>query len=350
MIEARGLTRTFRAGNETVEAVRGLDLDVRKGEMVAVLGPNGAGKSTTLRMLTTLLQPTAGTARVVGRDVTVDPAGVRSRIGYIGQGNSAGHSQRVLHELVAQGRCYGLGRREAARRGDALLTALDLRGLGDRTVSSLSGGQRRRLDVALGMVHRPALLFLDEPSTGLDPQNRANLQSQIERLRADHGTTIVLTTHYLDEADAMADRVVVVDHGTVIADDTPERLKADLAGDHIVITADRVADAPTVAAVIERTGRGVAVPGDRRRRHRPRAGRGDADPRPPPRPRPRRRRRGRGRGQPAHPRRRVPGADRPQPPRRRRCRARRDPRAPRRRRPLAAVPDASDLVLLEKAS
>jgi len=254
MIEARGLTRTFRAGNETVEAVRGLDLDVRKGEMVAVLGPNGAGKSTTLRMLTTLLQPTAGTARVVGRDVTVDPAGVRSRIGYIGQGNSAGHSQRVLHELVAQGRCYGLGRREAARRGDALLTALDLRGLGDRTVSSLSGGQRRRLDVALGMVHRPALLFLDEPSTGLDPQNRANLQSQIERLRADHGTTIVLTTHYLDEADAMADRVVVVDHGTVIADDTPERLKADLAGDHIVITADHVADAPTVAAVIERTG------------------------------------------------------------------------------------------------
>jgi len=254
MIEARGLTRTFRVGNETVEAVRALDLDVGKGEMVAVLGPNGAGKSTTLRMLTTLLQPTAGTARVVGRDVTADPAGVRRHIGYIGQGNSAGHSQKVRHELVAQGRCYGLGRREAERRGEALLAALDLRGLGDRTVSSLSGGQRRRLDVALGMVHRPPLLFLDEPSTGLDPQNRANLQEQIERLRADHGTTIVLTTHYLDEADAMADRVVVVDHGTVIADDTPERLKADLAGDHIVITAAHTEDAAAVAAAVDRTG------------------------------------------------------------------------------------------------
>ena len=254
MIEARGLTRTFRAGNDTVEAVRGLDLDVGKGEMVAVLGPNGAGKSTTLRMLTTLLQPTAGSARVVGRDVTEDPAGVRRHIGYIGQGNSAGHSQRVLHELVAQVRCYGLGRREAARRGEALLTALDLRGLGGRTVSSLSGGQRRRLDVALGMVQRPPLLFLDEPSTGLDPQNRANLQAQIERLRADHGTTIVLTTHYLDEADAMADRVVVVDRGIVVADDTPERLKVDHAGDHIVITAADVADAVSVAAAVDRTG------------------------------------------------------------------------------------------------
>jgi ABC-2 type transport system ATP-binding protein len=205
-------------------------------------------------MLTTLLQPTAGTARVVGRDVTEDPAGVRRRIGYIGQGNSAGHSQKVIHELVAQGRCYGLGRREAARRGEALLAALDLKGLGGRTVSTLSGGQRRRLDVALGMVHRPALLFLDEPSTGLDPQNRLNLQDQVEQLRSVHGTTVVLTTHYLDEADALADRVVVVDHGTVIADDTPERLKNDLAGDHVVITAADPADAPAVAAAVERTG------------------------------------------------------------------------------------------------
>jgi ABC-2 type transport system ATP-binding protein len=254
MIEARRLTRTFRVGSETVEAVRGLDLEVGKGEMVAVLGPNGAGKSTTLRMLTTLLQPTSGVARVVGRDVTEDPAGVRQRIGYIGQGNSAGHTQKVMDELVAQGRCYGLGRREAGARGEALLTALDLEGLGGRKVSTLSGGQRRRLDVALGMVHRPALLFLDEPSTGLDPQNRLNLQEQVEQLRSVHGTTIVLTTHYLDEADALADRVVVVDHGVVIADDTPERLKNDLAGDHVVITAADDADVPAVAAAIERTG------------------------------------------------------------------------------------------------
>ena len=256
MIEARGLTRTFTVRNGTVEAVRGIDLDVREGEMVGVLGPNGAGKSTTLRMLTTLLRPTSGTARVVGHDVVDDPAGVRRAIGYIGQGASAGHSQKVQDELVAQGRSYGMGRREAARRGHELLEALDLGGLGRRTVSTLSGGQRRRLDVAIGMVHRPALLFLDEPSTGLDPQNRANLQEQIERLRRDHGTTIVLTTHYLEEADAMADRLVVVDHGRVIADDTPERLKADLAGDRLAITVAEPAQVAAVLVALDRAGAG----------------------------------------------------------------------------------------------
>ncbi len=243
MIEARGLTRTFTVKDQTVEAVRGIDLDVAEGELVAVLGPNGAGKSTTLRMLTTLLQPTSGTARVVGCDVVADPAGVRRRIGYIGQGDGAGHTQRARDELVLQGRAYGMARRDAAARADELLDALGLGELGGRTVSTLSGGQRRRLDVALGMVHRPALLFLDEPSTGLDPQNRANLADEVRRLRTDHGTTVVLTTHYLDEADALADRVVVVDHGRVIADDTPARLKADLAGDHVVITVGTGTDA-----------------------------------------------------------------------------------------------------------
>ena len=256
MIEARGLTRTFTVKHETVEVVRGIDLDVREGEMVAVLGPNGAGKSTTLRMLTTLLRPSSGTARVVGHDVVDDPAGVRRAIGYIGQGTSAGHSQKVHDELVAQGRSYGMSRRQASRRGHELLEALDLGGLGRRMVSTLSGGQRRRLDVAVGMVHRPALLFLDEPSTGLDPQNRANLQDQIERLRREHGTTIVLTTHYLEEADAMADRVVVVDHGRVIADDTPERLKGDLAGDRMAITVADQAQVAAVMAALERRGAG----------------------------------------------------------------------------------------------
>jgi ABC-2 type transport system ATP-binding protein len=254
MIETRGLTRHFRAKGQTVEAVRGIDLSVQAGELVAFLGPNGAGKTTTLRMLTTLLQPTSGTATVVGCDVVDDPAGVRRRIGFIGQGNSAGHAQRVRDEMVMQGRAYGLARRQAAARSDELLDALDLGGLADRVVSTLSGGQRRRLDVALGMVHRPELLFLDEPSTGLDPQNRANLQAQIERLRVEHATTIVLTTHYLDEADALADRVIVVDHGLVIADDTPERLKSHLAGDHMVLTAADPADVSPVAAAVERTG------------------------------------------------------------------------------------------------
>ncbi|HEX6468776.1 MAG TPA: ABC transporter ATP-binding protein [Streptosporangiaceae bacterium] len=239
MIRARGLTRHFTVKKETVEAVRDLDLDVRPGEMVALLGPNGAGKSTTLRMLTTLLRPTAGTAEVAGHDIVTDPRAVRRRIGYIGQGNGAGHNQRGRDELVSQGRAYGMSTAAARARAAELISSLDLDGVADRVVSSLSGGQRRRLDIAMGLIHAPDLLFLDEPSTGLDPQNRANLQDHIRRLRAEHGTTIVLTTHYLDEADQLAERVIVIDHGRLIADDTPARLKADHAGDRISLTFDR---------------------------------------------------------------------------------------------------------------
>ena len=237
LISARGLTRVFGTGDGAVQAVRGLDLDVAEGELVAFLGPNGAGKSTSLRMLTTLLTPTAGTATVAGCDVRTDPAGVRRRIGYVGQGNGAGHAQRVADELVSQGQAYGLGRREARKRSAELLDALQLSGLAGRKVGTLSGGQRRRLDVALGLVHRPGLLFLDEPSTGLDPQSRANLWDHVLRLRREHGTTIFLTTHYLDEADTMAERVMVMDHGEVIADDTAPRLKSRHVGDRLVVTA-----------------------------------------------------------------------------------------------------------------
>ena len=235
MIRTRGLTRHFTVKKETVEAVRGLDLQVDQGEMVALLGPNGAGKSTTLRMLTTLIAPTSGTAEVAGFDVTADQRGVRSRIGYIGQGNGAGQSQRGRDELISQGRCYGMKVPAARARAVELIASLDLDGVADRIVSSLSGGQRRRLDIAMGLIHSPEVLFLDEPSTGLDPQNRANLQEHILKLRADHGTTVILTTHYLDEADTMAERVIVIDHGRVIADDSPARLKADLAGDRITL-------------------------------------------------------------------------------------------------------------------
>ncbi|HEX2316031.1 MAG TPA: ATP-binding cassette domain-containing protein [Thermomonospora sp.] len=248
MIRTRGLTRHFTAKKQKVEAVRGLDLDIEAGELVALLGPNGAGKSTTLRMLTTLLTPTSGTAEVAGRDVVADPRGVRHRIGYVGQGNGAAHSQRGRDELVSQGRAYGLSRTAARARAAELIDSLDLAAVADRVVSSLSGGQRRRLDIAMGLIHAPGLLFLDEPSTGLDPQNRANLADHIRRLRAEHGTTVVLTTHYLDEADQLAERVVVIDHGRVIADDTPERLKSEHAGDRITLTFDRPADAARVAA------------------------------------------------------------------------------------------------------
>jgi ABC-2 type transport system ATP-binding protein len=248
MIRTRGLTRHFTVKKRTVEAVRDLDLHVEQGAMVALLGPNGAGKSTTLRMLTTLIPPTSGTAQVAGHDVVTEQREVRSRIGYIGQGNGAGHSQRGRDELVNQGRCYGLPAAAARRRAAELVESLDLEAVADRTVSSLSGGQRRRLDIAMGLVHAPQLLFLDEPSTGLDPHNRARLQEHILALRAEHGTTVVLTTHYLDEADALAERVIVIDHGRVIADDTPARLKAELAGDRVTLGLRDEAEADVVAA------------------------------------------------------------------------------------------------------
>ena len=235
MIHTRKLTKSFVVKKETVEAVKGVDIDVAPGELVAFLGPNGAGKSTTLRMLTTLLKPTSGTARVAGLDVTADPAGVRSRIGYIGQGNGGGHSYRVIDEMVMQGRFYGMNTTDAMARANELLKSLELTDLAKRTVIKLSGGQRRRMDVALGLMHEPRLLFLDEPSTGMDPQNRANLWEHIMRLRAERGTTIVLTTHYMDEADSMSERVIVIDHGRIIADDTAARLKANLAGDLLAV-------------------------------------------------------------------------------------------------------------------
>ena len=266
MIQTRGLTKDFVVSStETVHAVRGIDLDIAPGELVAVLGPNGAGKSTTMRMLTTLIRPTSGTATVAGVDVVADPATVRRHIGYVGQGNGAGHQQRAADELTMQGQVYGLDRAAARRRTAELLDALDLTALARRKVSDLSGGQRRRLDVALGLVHAPRLLFLDEPTTGLDPHNRANLWDHISRLRAEHDMTIVLTTHYLDEADTMAERVVVVDHGQVIADDTADGLKRTLAGDRVVLRVAVGGAASRVASIVENLpgARDVVVDGDR---------------------------------------------------------------------------------------
>jgi ABC-2 type transport system ATP-binding protein len=251
LIDARGLGKSFPAKGGAALAVKDLDLQVRRGELVAFLGPNGAGKSTTLRLLTTLLPPTSGEATVAGCDIRRDPAGVRRRIGYIGQGDSAGHNQRVRDELLSQGAFYGLSRRETAARADELLESLDLGALASRQVIGLSGGQKRRLDIALGLIHRPELLFLDEPSTGLDPQSRANLWRHIVALRDTVGTTIFLTTHYLDEADQLAERVVVMDHGVVIADDTPAALKARLAGDRITVAFQTTADA---RAAVRHTG------------------------------------------------------------------------------------------------
>ena len=252
MIHTRSLTRHFRIKRKSVEAVRGLDLDIERGELVALLGPNGAGKSTSFRMLTTLLPPTSGTAIVAGRDVQADPAAVRGRIGYLGQGNGAGGDYRVTDELYTQGRIYGLSRSQARRRSGELLEALDLAPLAGREAGKLSGGQRRRLDIAIALVHRPGLLFLDEPSTGLDPQSRAEIWRHIGRLHEEFGTTIFFSTHYLEEADRWAERVMVIDHGLVIADDTAENLKADLAGDRVTVTVGTREDAKDAAEVAGR--------------------------------------------------------------------------------------------------
>ncbi|SFP40906.1 ABC-2 type transport system ATP-binding protein [Amycolatopsis arida] len=239
MITARGLARRFSARGRTVNAVRGVDLDVAEGELVGFLGPNGAGKTTTLRMLTTLLRPTAGTATVAGHDLLRDPLGVRTRIGYVAQGGGTHPECTVGEELELQGRLYGLGRAEALRRGAELTDRLDLADLDARPTKTLSGGQRRRLDIALGLIHQPALVFLDEPTTGLDPQSRANLWEHIRRLRAEHGVTVFLTTHYLDEADALCDRILVIDHGRIVAGGSPDSLKAQVSGDGMTVDVAR---------------------------------------------------------------------------------------------------------------
>lgn len=233
MIHTRGLARDYRAKKEIVTAVKGIDIDVEPGELVAFLGPNGAGKSTTLRMLTTSLRPSRGTATVVGHDIHTQAKRIRGKIGYIGQGNGAGHNHRILDELVDHGRFYGLSSTESKRRAGQLLENFGLTSQARRAIGTLSGGQRRRVDIAMGMMHRPKLLFLDEPSTGLDPQNRVNLAEEIGRLRTELGMTVFLTTHYLEEADQLAERVMIIDGGAVIAEGSPTELKATLAGDRI---------------------------------------------------------------------------------------------------------------------
>ncbi|MER7348948.1 ATP-binding cassette domain-containing protein [Streptomyces aurantiacus] len=230
IISTAGLAKTFVTKAGSVEAVRGIDLTVAPGEILGFLGPNGAGKTTTLRMLTTLLPPTGGAAAVAGVDLRGNPAAVRKKIGYVAQSGGVDPQETVRDELVIQGRLYGLTKAEATSRAAELAADLDLTELLDRRTAALSGGQRRRLDIALGLTHRPAVLFLDEPTTGLDPGSRADLWRLVRELRDKHGTTVFLTTHYLDEADALADRIVVVDKGVVAAEGTPAALKEQYAG------------------------------------------------------------------------------------------------------------------------
>lgn len=281
MIHARGLVQTFRTkqGRRKVEvrAVDGVDLDVAEGEVVGFLGPNGAGKTTTLRMLVTLLRPTAGTATVAGYDVVRESEQVRRNIGYVSQAGGAFSQARAGDEVVDHGMLYGMSRKAAVARGQELFAELQLDGLWERMPKNMSGGQKRRLDIAMGLVHDPTLVFLDEPTTGLDPQARINLWQHIADLREKRGATVFLTTHYLDEADALSDRIMIIDQGRIVASDTADNLKAQVAGDlvdlevedpdQVVVVAERLAglggdvetDDRHVRARVSRAGK--AVPG-----------------------------------------------------------------------------------------
>jgi len=235
IISITDLQKSFRSPRGTVDAVKGVSIDVARGEIFGFLGPNGAGKTTTLRMVTTLLPIDGGTARVAGFDVARQPKEVRARVGYVSQLGGADDLATGRENLILQGRLYGGDLESVTRRTEEVMDVLDLSEFADRRVKTYSGGQRRRLDVALGIVHRPEVLFLDEPSTGLDPQNRANLWDHVRALRQ-QGTTIFLTTHYLEEADALCDRLVIMDHGEIVVEGTPRDLKRQVAGESVVLS------------------------------------------------------------------------------------------------------------------
>ena len=277
MIHARGLVQTFKTGRgknkSEVHAVSGVDLDIEEGEVVGFLGPNGAGKTTTLRMLVTLLKPTAGSATVAGYDVVTQPEEVRRSIGYVSQAGSTFSGAFAGDEVVDHGMLYGMSKAQATERGEALFEQLELEGLWRRMPKNMSGGQKRRLDVAMGLIHEPTLVFLDEPTTGLDPQARANLWEHIADLRRRRGATVFLTTHYLDEADALSDRILIIDKGRIVASDTPDNLKAQVSGDLVDLEVDDPAQVSVAAERLGAIADGVEVDGRHVRGRVERAGR-----------------------------------------------------------------------------
>jgi ABC-2 type transport system ATP-binding protein len=232
-----------------VDAVNGVDLDIAGGEIYGFLGPNGAGKSTTVRMLCTLLAPTSGRASVAGFDVVEQPGAVRLRIGVALQEAALDPRQTGTELLLLQGRLYGLSRADARRRVDELGELIDLSDALNRRIGTYSGGMKRRLDLVAALIHNPEILFLDEPTTGLDPASRAVVWEEVRRLNTELGMTIFLTTQYLEEADVLADRVGIIDHGRIVAEGTPAALKRSIGTDMIVARVDT--DAPRVKAAVE---------------------------------------------------------------------------------------------------
>jgi ABC-2 type transport system ATP-binding protein len=256
MIEASGLRKSFQTRRRrkvtSVDAVRGVDFAVQRGEIFGFLGPNGAGKTTTLRMLTTLIRPDGGDATIAGADLRRAAAQVRRRIGFVAQNSGTYNQSTGRHHLVLQARMYGLPKSTAKSLAEEAIATFQLEGFADRNIGTYSGGQRRRLDVALGVIHSPQVIFLDEPTAGLDPQSRARMWQEVRRLR-DEGMTIFLTTHYLDEADALCDRISIIDAGLIVAEGTPSALKREISGDVVVVdlAAADTAGAPEPATILD---------------------------------------------------------------------------------------------------
>jgi len=237
VIETKGLRKTFiskeRGGKKEVEAVKGIDLTVRKGEIYGFLGPNGAGKSTTQKMLSTLLCPTSGEAKVLGYDLAKQQEQIRQNVGCVSQAGGADLSSTGVENLVLQAQLYGLDILTAKKYAAEFAERFQMNSFVDRPAQSYSGGQKRRLDIALGMIHHPQLLLLDEPTSGLDPQSRAYLWGEIKKLKAE-GVTIFLTTQYMDEADKLCDTIAIIDNGKIIVTGTPAELKSSVGGDTLI--------------------------------------------------------------------------------------------------------------------
>ena len=252
-IEARQLVKTYAVRGEKhgIRALDGLDISVPRGMIYGLLGPNGAGKSTTVKILTSLARPDSGEARVEGVDVLARPGQVRHMIGVVAQRSGADPTATGRENLILQGRLYGLRGASVRARADELLAHFGLTEAAGRLVRTYSGGMQRRLDVALGLIHRPAVLFLDEPTTGLDPESRAAMWQEIARLAGGEGMTVLLTTHYLEEADRLASRLAIVDRGRVVTTGTPDELKGELRGDAVQVGLPAEADPARVRRVLE---------------------------------------------------------------------------------------------------
>jgi ABC-2 type transport system ATP-binding protein len=277
-VVTRDLVKTYpvRKGTPPVRALDGLTLEVGQGEVFALLGPNGAGKSTTVRILSTLSRADSGTATVAGHDVQRDPGTVRRAIGLVSQKPSSAPMMTGRESLVLTGRIHGLSHAAARSRADELLHRFALTDAADRLTKTYSGGMSRKLDVAIGLVNRPSVLFLDEPTTGLDPEARAQMWAEVSRLARLEHTTVLLTTHYLDEADQLADRLAIIDRGRVVAEGSPDDLKAELHGDRVVLeiqdpasgalAVERLTSIPSMTEIVQdgrsvraRTGEGASI-------------------------------------------------------------------------------------------